>query len=112
MKRNDIIYSRIDAERGYTFYGRVSRILPDGMVETVDCGRYIRVQRAEDIVLANEYKGFKTWGNSSRFIRMATLRQLKQMCSRYDKTIWKRNRNSMYCDRTRFIEKEIENDND
>jgi hypothetical protein len=131
VKRNDVVYSKHDTM--YAAYGRVNRILPDGRVETIDSGQYIRVQEASDLVVV-DYKGRWEWTSHSddegnaikiyyeqdgkgnhdwkrikyvrpvRWCPMPTLRRLKQNAARYDKTVWKKNRKGLYCEETRFME--------
>jgi hypothetical protein len=108
MKRNTIVYSKHDDM--VALYGRVNRIFSDGMVETIDCGKFIRVSHPDDLVVVEGYKG--RWETSYyedsvnlRFHRMPTLRKLKQMTSCFDKTVWKKHRKGDYCDETQFMEK-------
>jgi hypothetical protein len=110
VRRNDVVYNKND--EFYSFYGRVSRILPDGRVETIDCGKYIRVQDQNDLVVVNYTGKYDEFFSPAKkkYVKiwrpMPTLRQLKQMASCYDKTVWKRNRTGLYCVQTRFMDKE------
>lgn len=99
LRRNDIVYSLHD--QFWTPLGRVTRIFPNGKVETIDCGRYIRVQPANTLVLVENYRGMI--GNDGKVQRMPTLRKLKQRASLYDETVWKRKRLGDYCEQTTFL---------
>lgn len=116
IKRNDVVYSKHDAKAGHVLYGRVNRIMPDGMIETIDCGRYIRIQHSSDLVIDNDYRGYYyTVYISQRdedgelktyqvWRSMTGLRRLKQMAARYDKTVWKKYRKGLYCEATRYMD--------
>lgn len=97
MKRNDICYRTQDAHAGcFVPYGRISRRIDADHFEVIDSGRFVTILHRDEITLVDDYKGY--WddcGNRPRFVRMATLRKLKQMASYYHKTVWKRYRKRM-----------------
>ena len=106
VKVNDIIANKQDT--CFASYGRVSRIFNDGRVETIDCGKYIRVCYPDDLEIYNDYTGY--WSRSRPeqyplFIRMPSLRRLKRMAAHYDKTVWKKYRKGEFCEYTRFMDK-------
>lgn len=89
MKRNDICYRKDDI-----MYGRINRKIDADHFEVIDCGRFVSILHRDDIVLINDYNGY--WSNRGSkppvFIRMSSLRKLKQRAARYDKTVWKKYR--------------------
>lgn len=104
LKRNDVVYRKMDD--GFRTYGRVSRIFSDGRIEVLDCGKIISVGLPEQFVKI-DYNGFwDSWAgreDNPLWRPMPSLRKLKRMCARYDKTVWKKFRNGLYCEETAFI---------
>lgn len=97
MKRNDIVGDR-DAQ--WVMYGRVNRVLDAEHVEVIDCGRMFRKVRISDLEVFNDYRGF--WDTSGRvrerypvFIRMPSLRRLKQMALRHNPSVFRKNHRRM-----------------
>jgi hypothetical protein len=95
LKRNDIVTEYPNP--GYVFYGRISRVFPDNTVEVLTCGRHIKTYH-QDQLKKEDYTGYwdNDWSDLRRkfpvFIRMPSLRKLKQRCAYYDKTVWKKYR--------------------
>lgn len=90
MRRNDVVL--VGKPDLYRFYGRIVSV--GELIEVVDCGRNRRFMPADELE-PTDYKGRDEYdwkGGGGRFLRMPTLRKLKQMAARYDKTVWKRNR--------------------
>lgn len=92
MKRNDIVL--IGDDNQFLFYGRIVKVLPNDYFLTIDCGKYCFIIHKDSLKLDNNYKGF-TDKYTKRFIRMPTLRKLKQMASQYNKKVWKKNRKNI-----------------
>jgi hypothetical protein len=98
IKPRDVIYNNKDAP--CLVYGRVSRILANGRVETIDCGRFVRICDPKDLTVA-DYAGYwdgEQHGATEVRIKfpvwqaMPSLRKLKAMAARYDKSVWKKHR--------------------
>ena len=91
VKRNDIVCDK--NETNFVPYGRVNRRIDDEHVEVLygNCNR--RIFRDEDLEVHNEYAGYwmREFSDYPVFHWMPTLRKLKQIRARRDKTIWKRN---------------------
>lgn len=92
MRRNDIVL--VGKPDLYNFYGRINRVLGDGNYEVVDCGAHMKVRHESELRLANDYKGKFEWGKgeNARFLRMPTLRKLKQYAREYAPYVWVKNR--------------------
>lgn len=89
LKRNDVV---MPVEGSWRFYGRINRILPDGRYEVIDCGKYITAYHGHELEVHNDYKGrWTTWGKR-QWVRMPSLRKLKQITAWYNKAAWKRYR--------------------
>jgi hypothetical protein len=86
MRRNDIVME--SKGEGWSPYGRINRRVGDKW-EVIDCMRNISLYAETELNVCNDYKGFHEHYNE-RFIRMPTLRRLKQMAARYNKRVWKR----------------------
>lgn len=114
LKRNDIVCEK---DVDWVVYGRVNRVIDAETVEWIDCCKHINISKMSDLTLANDYKGF--WmsvkvfnrdkdGNiiyldgwmddeslicsfmQDRFVRMPTLRKLKQIASNYaGRNVWR-----------------------
>lgn len=97
MKRNTIVSRKKDT--GFILFGRVSRVFPDGNIEVIDCGKMITVGPPSDFNV-EDYKGKPDYFKPNVFHYMPSLRKLKQMATRYDKTVWKKHRKGLYCEYT------------
>ena len=86
IRRNTVVYNKTEDIR---VFGRVNRVFPNGLAEVVDCGAFRRVLPL-DVLVPTAYKG--RYIQDKRFSRMPSLRKLKQMVQRYDKTVWKSHR--------------------
>lgn len=109
LKRNDIVAvpsirrneegEITSIDRSHMFYGRVNKRIDDKHVEVIYCGSNWGVFEEEHLDYTPDYQGYwsnQMWyeeGKTSRFIRMPTLRRLKQAAARYDHRVWKRFRN-------------------
>lgn len=101
LRRNDIVMER-DAGGHWSPYGRVWRRHDNDHVEVIDCTKHVTVYHEDELALVEDYKGFWTPSRTvydrgpdgqtlyhtgrmtePRFIRMASLRQLKRKASRY-----------------------------
>lgn len=97
VKRNAIVGDR---EAMIGSYGRVSRVLDAEHVEVIDCGRMFRKVRIADLAIANDYRGY--WDDRGPlrerhpvFVRMPSLRKLKQMALRYNPSVFRKNHRRM-----------------
>jgi hypothetical protein len=88
LKRNQVVG---EAQASYVLFGRINRILPNGLIEVVDCGRYYSLYEPHELE-AHDYKGCHDFYKPERFNWMPSLRRLKQMAARYDKAVWKKHR--------------------
>jgi hypothetical protein len=88
MRRNTIVRNKND-NGPWSPFGRVTRRIDATHVEVIDCGKIVRICDVADLEVHNEYKGFRN-AHNGRFYRMPTLRRLKQMAARYDKTVWRK----------------------
>lgn len=84
FRRNDIVRPNKD---GY-FYGRVVRRIDDTHVQVIDCGSMI-TDYADTDLIAEDYKGYWRDGRTV-FVRMPTLRRLKQMAAYYRDDVWRK----------------------
>lgn len=96
IRRNDIVVYKHDPGF-WAPYGRVNRVIDEGHVEVIDCGKYIRILPVEDLEVHNFYRGYWDTAGVLRekfpvFRRMVSLRKLKQMTSNYNDQVWKRKR--------------------
>lgn len=96
LKRNTIVR----AKEGSWFYGRVNRRVDAEHVEVICCGAHITIYRDDELDDCSDYKGYMSYrygvwdaeGNQvpRAFVRMTSLRQLKQWAAYYDRRAWKR----------------------
>jgi hypothetical protein len=92
MKRNDIVME-VECKGFWSPFGRIVRRISTAEVEVIWCTKQIEVVKESDLILKNDYKGFWIPINGvQRWIPMSTLRKLKQMASRYNPNVWKKNR--------------------
>lgn len=96
LRRNDVVAER-EADGGWSPYGRVWRRHDRDHVEVVDCMKHVTVYHEDELRLVIGYQGYWTLGDpvegvspcapsmriNQRLIRMASLRKLKRMASRY-----------------------------
>jgi len=101
LRRNDVVMER-EKDGHWSPYGRVWRRHDDDHVEVIDCTKHVTLYHEDELVLVLGYSGFWTMGSmeydrlpngeidymtgrrvKQRFVRMATLRRLKRMATRY-----------------------------
>lgn len=111
VKRNDVVM--FADERMYRFYGRVIRKVGTDRVLWICCGLHFHLSKIEDLVVDNDYKGYLEYSGHGdvvkyferdgmwntdvvkferpkRFIRMTTLRKLKQRATQYHgRNVWR-----------------------
>lgn len=113
LRRNDIVMMKTDNDSYYPFYGRIVRIIGDKAL-WICSGLHIHLTPSSKLEKMN-YKGKMEWtitpgkvnyydrdedgflifekikfSRPPRFVRMTTLRKLKQRASRYHgRNIWK-----------------------
>lgn len=89
LRRNDIVMeAQVDM---YRFYGRVWKRYDDDHVIVIDCGKYVRIFRDDQLERVTNYKGRYSWqrhpGNeydrSVVWRPMSSLRKLKRMATQY-----------------------------
>lgn len=102
MRRNQVVYEREPNGAHWSPYGRVNRVNKDGTVQVIYCTKQIMIQRPEDLIVVDNYKGYTDYGSRYHytdeellqfsgstfrkkpiFRRMPTLRRLKQWARRY-----------------------------
>jgi hypothetical protein len=78
LRRNDIVLHS-------NMYGRVWRRIDETHVQVINCGCMVRIYEDTDknLVLSNDYKGFKSF-RTKRLIRMTGLKQLKKEAANYN----------------------------
>lgn len=101
LRRNDVVMER-EGDGGWTPYGRVWRRHDETHVEVIDCTKHVQVYHEDELKLVEDYQGYWTLGDlaydhgpdgevlwhtgrrvNQRLIRMASLRKLKRMATRY-----------------------------
>jgi hypothetical protein len=90
LRRNDII-TYPDDGGPWLPYGRISRYLGDGRWEAIYCGGHVLSVSPDEVKVVTDYKGYEDH-RTGRFIRMLSLRNLKQLASGYHPEVWKKNR--------------------
>lgn len=80
LKRNDIVAPKYS--HGAVFYGRVWKRVDEDHVVVIDTGKHVTLYRDDELVKL-KYKGMAAYRRPNRFIRMTSLRMLKNMRKDY-----------------------------
>jgi hypothetical protein len=105
FKKGQIVTSKLDS--AFVFYSRVSRVFENlGLVEVITCGAHVLVYKPEHLEVS-DYKGCVMRNGHFQF--MPSLRKLKQMAAKYDKTVWRKNRNGVFSQYVGFVSAENNN---
>jgi len=96
LRRNDVVCNK-NGDGPWVPYGRVNRRIDDGHVEVIDTQRYMEIYADYELERIDYVGRWDDQYSDLRreypiYIRMPTLRKLKQMAGRYNPTVWKRNR--------------------